>query len=126
MTLSALVAAVLVYMYATWKVGRARSRFGIMPPHVTGHPQFDRVFRAHQNTVEQMISFLPLLMMVALLYGDRWAALYGGLWVVGRIFFIEGYARDTAKRVPGFLLSAVASMLAALASAIGLILYFLG
>ena len=125
MTIAALMAAILVCIYAGIKVGQARGRFRVAVPHTTGHPIFERVFRAHQNTLEQFLSFLPLLGLVALFFGDRFAALYGGLWVIGRIWFIEGYARDAAKRVPGFMISALSTWLALLACAIALAMQLL-
>lgn len=125
MTLAALVAAILVYIYAGMKVGQARGRFGVAAPQVHGHPEFERIFRAHQNTLEQLVIFVPLIVMVAMLFGDLWAAIYGGLWVIGRILYIESYARAAEKRLLGFILSGLGSMLAAVACAIGLLLHFI-
>lgn len=109
-TLLALLAALLVYVWATVRVGRARSKHGVKAPAISGPAEFECVYRAHQNTVEQMALFLPLLAVAAMLWGDRWAALYGATWAVGRLLYIEGYARAPEKRELGFLLSGMLSL----------------
>lgn len=110
-TVAALLLALLVYVWATYRVGRARSTFGVKAPAVHGDVNFERVFRAHQNTLEQMIIFLPLLAVAAWLWGDRGAALYGLVWSLGRILYVEGYAREAGKRELGFMLSGLLSLL---------------
>ena len=114
-TLGALVLALAVYVWAVLKVGQARGRYGITAPAVTGAPEFERVFRAQQNTVEQMILFLPLLGLAWFAWGDLWAGLYGLVWSLGRILFIETYARAAEKRSLGFMLSGGLSFVVLLA-----------
>lgn len=110
-TIGALLLALLVYTWATLRVGRARSKFNVPAPAVHGDENFERVFRAHQNTVEQMVMFLPLLVLAAWLWGDLYAAGYGVIWSLGRILYVEGYARAAGKREIGFLLSGALSLL---------------
>lgn len=110
-TVGALLLALLVYVWATMKVGRARSKFGVAAPAVHGNEDFERVFRAHQNTVEQLVLFLPLLAVAAWLWGDQYAAIYGLVWSLGRLLYVEGYARAAGKREIGFLLSGALSLL---------------
>lgn len=110
-TVAALLLALLVYIWATMKVGRARAAFGVKAPAVHGHEDFERVFRAHQNTVEQFVLFFPLLALAAWLWGDRAAAIYGVVWSVGRVLYVEGYARAAGKREIGFYLSGLLSLL---------------
>jgi hypothetical protein len=43
-------AGVLVYTAQGFIVGRYREKLGIKAPATTGHPDFERAFRAHQNT----------------------------------------------------------------------------
>lgn len=109
-TLGALVLALAIYVWAIMKVGQARGKYGIKAPAVTGDPAFERVFRAQQNTVEQMILFLPLLGLASHLWGDMPAGIYGLVWCAGRILFIETYSRAAEKRSLGFMLSGGLSM----------------
>lgn len=107
-TLGVLVLALLVYAWAIGRVGQARGKYGVEAPAVTGAPEFERAFRAQQNTVEQIVLFLPLLGLACFLWGDVWAGVYGLVWCGGRILYIETYSRGK-PRSAGFLLSAGAS-----------------
>ena len=53
--------ALVQYLAFGLFVGRARGKFGVDAPATTGHPEFERYFRAHYNTLEQLIVFLPAL-----------------------------------------------------------------
>jgi hypothetical protein len=46
-------------------VGRARGRYGITAPATTGHEIFERHFRVQQNTMEQLLLFLPSIWLFA-------------------------------------------------------------
>jgi len=102
--------AILVYFYSTILVSRARGKFGVKLPAISGNPDFERVFRAQMNTLEWLPIFLPSLWLFAIYIGDGIAALLGAIWVVGRILYILGYAQAVAKRGPGFAIQAVANI----------------
>ena len=55
----------------------ARGKFGVKLPAISGHPDFERVFRAQMNTLEWMPIFLPSLWLFAIYIGDRIAAALG-------------------------------------------------
>jgi glutathione S-transferase len=101
--------AILVYAYASILVSRARQKFGVKLPAISGNPDFERVFRAHMNTLEWLPMFLPSLWLFAIYIGDSIAAVLGLIWVVGRILYIQGYAQAVAKRGPGFFVQALAN-----------------
>ena len=65
---------VLLIAFAMYLVGRARGRFQIQAPATTGNVDFERVFRAHQNTLEQTVMFLPVLWLATLYYNEQYAA----------------------------------------------------
>ncbi len=109
-TLGGLVLALLVYVWTGFKVGQARTRYGVPAPATTGAPEFERTFRAQQNTVEQMVLFLPLLWLAAVVWGDLWSAAYALIWSVGRVIYVETYIRAADKRSFGFMLSGGLSM----------------
>ena len=89
-------------------VGRARVRYGIKAPAVTGHEMFDRAYRVQMNTLESVVPLLPALWLYAGFIGDRGAAAMGLLWLAARIWYAVAYQRDPAKRGPGFGISFVA------------------
>lgn len=101
----ATIAAVLVFFWTGAMVARARRRFGIKAPATTGDPGFERVFRVQMNTLEQIAMFLPALWLAAVAFSDRWAAVAGAVWVVGRIVYARAYYVQAEMRGPGFLMT---------------------
>jgi glutathione S-transferase len=83
-------------------VGGARKRFGIHAPATTGHPEFERYFRVHMNTLEQLVSFLPAIWLFAQFISPLWAAGLGAVYLVGRQLYFMTYVKDPKKRGPGF------------------------
>src|SRR5664279_702046 len=102
------VLAVLVYFSSGVLVARARRKYGVSLPAISGHVDFERVFRAQMNTLEAMPVFLPLLWLSAVYVGDGFAAAVGLVWVAGRILYIGGYIAAVEKRGPGFLIANLA------------------
>jgi uncharacterized membrane protein YecN with MAPEG domain len=108
---SALVSliALLAYFYMGLRVGRARGKFKIAAPATSGHPDFERTFRIHANTLEWMPLFLVSLWLFSFLISDMWAAIVGAAWIVGRLLYLAGYARAAEARETGFMIQALAT-----------------
>jgi glutathione S-transferase len=102
--------AVMVYFTSSILVSRARIKFDIKLPAISGNPDFERVFRAQMNTLEWLPIFLPSLWLFAIYIGDAGAAALGAIWVVGRILYVLGYAKAVAKRGPGFAIQTLATV----------------
>lgn len=111
--------SIAVYFWADLSVGKARGTFQIKAPATTGDPNFERVFRAHQNMLEWMPIFLPALWLFALYLSDRWAALVGLVWIGGRALYIVTYAQAADKRGRGFAIQAAASAVLFVGALIG-------
>ena len=114
--------AVFVYFLMATRVAAARGRFKIDHPATTGQPDFERVFRAHINTLEWMPIFLAPLWIAGFYFSDRAAAAVGLLWIVGRILYFVGYSKAVEKRVPGFLIQAVACLLLMIGAIAGIVM----
>jgi len=99
----------IAYFYASFRVGKARTRYGVKAPATTGDPDFERIFRAHMNMLEWMPIFLPALWLFAIYVSDAIAAVLGLVWIVGRILYMLAYAQAPGKRRPGFAIQAVAA-----------------
>jgi glutathione S-transferase len=91
-------------------VGRARGKYQIKAPAITGHPDFERAFRAHQNTLEQAIMFLPLLWLASIYCNEQYAAYLGYAWLLGRMWYVFGYIAEAGKRSMGFTIGAIAQL----------------
>ena len=99
------IAAVIYTFVLSARVGAARAKSGVDAPAMSGQPGFDKAFRIHMNTVEQLVLFVPVLWLAAAVVGDLWAAEIGAVWIVGRVIYTVGYSKEAAKRGPGFLLT---------------------
>jgi glutathione S-transferase len=101
--------AILLYFFTGIQVAKARVAFGIKAPAISGHPDFERVFRVQMNTLEWMPILLPSLWLFATYIGDAAAAILGLVWIAGRILYMVGYSQAAAKRGPGFSVQALAA-----------------
>ncbi len=97
--------AIILFIATAIKVGAARSKYGIHAPATSGHPEFERIFRVQQNTLEQLVAFIPSLVLFAQYVSPNWAAGVGLVWIVGRIWFALSYYAEAEKRGPGFMLT---------------------
>lgn len=106
------VLIVLFYFYAGFRVGNLRGRHGIVPPSCSGHPEFERAYRVHMNTLEQMAITLPLLWVATLfpIIAPWLAPLIGLIWVAGRIVYLRGYMADPDQRLPGMFIGAISNL----------------
>jgi uncharacterized membrane protein YecN with MAPEG domain len=101
--------SLLVYFWMSFRVAQARAKYGIAAPAVTGNDDFERVVRAHYNTLEWMPIFLPALWLFALLWNaDLVASGIGVVWIVGRVMYAVGYAKAAQSRSLGFLVQSLA------------------
>ena len=107
MTLPALpavvtLAALITYQGTAMAVGQARVKHKVMPPSTSGPEPFECALRVQQNTLEQLVFFLPTFWLAVLLGSPEWASLLGFIWVGGRVAYGVGYRMAPGKRGPGF------------------------
>ena len=96
------VLTVLFYSYTVFLVGRARAQFKVPAPAMSGHPDFDRIFRVQMNSLEWMPIFLPLLWLFAFYVTDVAAAALGLVWIAARILYVVHYTEAAGRRGLGF------------------------
>jgi len=111
--------ALIQYLLIGMLVGRARVRGGVQAPATSGDPIFERYFRAHQNTLEQLILFVPSLWIFAYYISAQVAAALGLVFVIGRLVFVRAYVLDPPSRATGFLIGVVPLMVLLIGSLIG-------
>jgi glutathione S-transferase len=111
MTATALVTlfALIEYLWIAFSVGQARGRYGVTAPATTGNETFERWFRVQQNTLEQLVVFLPSIWLFGLYVNGRVGALIGLFFVAGRYLYVRGYVEDPEKRGRGFMIGFVAT-----------------
>lgn len=97
--------AVVQYLFFSVLVGRARGRYGVKAPAVTGHEGFERAYRVQMNTLELMVALLPSLFVAARFWPAGWVAGMGAVYLLGRFIYWRAYVGNPASRALGFLLS---------------------
>ena len=112
----------LLYLVLAINVGRARAKYKVPPPQMTGDPDFERVLRVQQNTLEQLVFFLPLLWLFSFYVSPLWGAVIGGVWLIGRIVYAWGYYQAAEKRTIGFGISSISGIVLLLGSLYGIVL----
>ena len=111
--------ALLVYYYTLFKAGMARGRFNVAAPSHEGPEEYQRYVRAHLNTLEHLVLFLPGLWLFAFAVSPLWAAGMGIIWPIGRLMYARGYYENADRRRLGLYLSMPPIYIFVLGSLIG-------
>lgn len=122
LTALATLLAIILYGAFGGLVSRARGRYNIHAPATTGHPDFERRYRVHANTLEALAMLLPVMWLCALWIGDVWAALGGVVWCVGRVIYAWGYLRDANKREIGFYIGSAPFLVMLVADIVAIVM----
>lgn len=113
------VLAVLQFFFFGARVGLARGRHGVKAPAVSGHETFEREFRVHMNTLEQLVAFLPALFIAGMYWPDAVVAGVGAVYLLGRFVYWRQYVANPASRGPGFLLTVAPTFILLAAALVG-------
>ena len=114
--------AIVEYVYFSAMVGKARVKSGVKAPAITGDPEFERTFRVQQNTLEQLVFFLPSLWLFGVYVHALIGAALGLVFVIGRIIYFKAYIADPEKRSLGFGLGFMACIVLLLGGLIGAVI----
>jgi len=116
-----IVLALIEFALFGYAVGQARTRYQVSAPATSGHEVFDRYFRAHMNTLEQLVVFLPSIWLFAH-YINAWIAVaLGALFLIGRALYFRGYVQAAQTRHAGFVISAIPNVTLLVGALIGVI-----
>ena len=104
-TSSITLLTILLMLGLIFHVGRARGKYQVKAPAVSGHELFERAYRIQLNTIESVLMFLPALWLYAIFIGDKGAGDSGLIWLLARVWYAIAYQQNPAKRGLGFLIS---------------------
>ena len=110
------IVALFEYSFFAIQVGRARVKYGVKAPAVSGNEEFERYFRVQQNTAEQLLIFLPAIFLYSHLANPLYAAAAGLVFVIGRAIYYLSYVKNPASRGAGFGIGFLANVFMLIAS----------
>ncbi|HEY2590135.1 MAG TPA: MAPEG family protein [Steroidobacteraceae bacterium] len=113
--------ALIEYFALGALVGRARGKYAIAAPAVSGHPLFERYFRVHQNSLEQLIVFIPAVWLFGLYVSALWAAIVGAVFLAARILYAVGYIAAPERREAGAVLSGITEAVLMIGAVVGVL-----
>jgi glutathione S-transferase len=118
--------AVLQFLMFGFRVGKARGRYGVKAPAITGNEIFERYFRVQQNTLEQLIVFLPGLYLFSHYLRPLVAAVLGAIYLIGREIYAVTYVKEPSKRGAGYGLTFLPMVILVLGGLFGAVRQLIG
>ncbi|MBL4602126.1 MAG: MAPEG family protein [Emcibacteraceae bacterium] len=117
-----ILVALIEYIFFGLLVGRARGTYGVNAPATSGDPTFECYHRVQQNTLEQLIVFIPGIIVFAQNVSIDVAVGLGVIYIIGRIVYLKSYVADPKKRSIGFVLSWLPGIIMVIGGLIGVIM----
>lgn len=111
--------ALLQYFFFVGRTGYMRGKHDIKAPATTGHEMFERAYRVQQNTLEELIIFVPAAFTYAMFVSSLWVILPGAIFLVGRLWYGMAYMKEPSKRAPGFGMTMLANVWLVVGTLIG-------
>lgn len=111
--------ALVEYLYFGAAVSRARVRHSINAPATSGEELFERFFRAHQNTLEQLVVFIPAIYAAGYYANELFAVAVGVIFLIGRAIYFRSYISEPGSRGAGMIISTAACVVLVVSGLIG-------
>ena len=115
------IAALIEYLVFVLLTGQARDKYNVQAPATTGDPIFERNYRVQQNTLEQLVIFIPALWLYNEYVGTRTAFLLGLIFRDRARDSTHGYIKEPSKRQTGAMATFAANGILVIGSLIGLL-----
>lgn len=126
MTALIILLALAQYVYFTLRVGAGRVRYGVDAPKTAGDERWERLYRVQMNTLEQLVVFVPGMLLFSHYASARWAWVPGVIFIVGRQLYAWEYLRDPKSRGPGMGITLTANAILLGGALVGVALRLLG
>jgi uncharacterized MAPEG superfamily protein len=111
--------ALIEFIAFGFAVGGARVKYNVPAPATSGNEIFERYYRVQMNTLEQLIVFVPAVLLYATYWSPQVAAGLGAVFVVGRMIYYFAYIKDPKKRGAGFGLTLLPNVWLAVGTLVG-------
>ncbi|HJO24130.1 MAG: MAPEG family protein [Myxococcota bacterium] len=116
--------ALMEYVWFSMRCGQVRGRSDVAAPAMSGDPEFERALRVQYNTIEQLVVFVPSMLLFGFYVDGIAAAGVGLVFILGRYLYARAYWVDPANRGPGFLLTVLSNAVLLLGGVVGAIVSY--
>ncbi len=116
--------ALLQYIYFTMITGISRSKYNVDAPATTGNETWECLYRVQQNTLEQIIIYIPAVLAFAHYVSSTWVLIPGIAYLVGRQIYAFLYVKNPPKRGLGMLLTLLSNLAMVVGTIIAIVLNF--
>ncbi len=113
--------ALIQYLVFVGMTGAARVKGKVEAPAVSGNEHFERMYRVQMNTLEQLVIFVPSILIFAYYWPAQWAAVLGIAFIIGRLLYCLSYLKNPSSRGPGFAMTFFSNAVLVLGSLAGAI-----
>ncbi len=114
--------ALVQYTWFSLRVGIARGKYGIKAPKTTGDEAWERLYRVQENTLEQLIVFIPGMIAFTVYVSAVWALLPGLVFLAGRQLYSYEYISKPESRTPGMAMTLLANAVLVVGGLVGVLL----
>lgn len=118
-SIALILIALLQYIFFTGRAGFSRGKYSIKAPKTVGNERWERIYRIQQNTMEQLVIFIPGTLIFSAYVSSSWVLLPGILFIVGRHLYSRLYLQSPENRGPGMVLSFLSNIVLVLGGLIG-------
>jgi uncharacterized membrane protein YecN with MAPEG domain len=123
-TILIILLALVQYVIFTVRVAANRAKYKVNAPATSGDETWERLFRVQQNTMEQLVIFIPASVIFGLYIKGAWILIPGLMFILGRFLYAQEYTNNPATRTPGMALTLLANAVLLLGGLIGVALKF--
>lgn len=117
-----ILVALVQYTWFSLRVGIARGKYSVKAPKTTGDEAWERLFRVQQNTMEQLILFIPSMLAFTVYVSPSWAVLPGVVFLAGRQLYSYEYVTKPDSRTPGMAMTLLANAVLLVGALVGIVL----
>ena len=114
--------ALAQYVYFTLRVGAGRVKYGVDAPKTEGNETWERMFRVQQNTLEQLVIFIPSTFFFTAYVSAGWVLLPGLVFIAGRQLYSYEYVSKPGSRGPGMAITLLANAVLMAGSLVAVVL----
>jgi glutathione S-transferase len=125
-SIALILIALLQFMFFTGRAGFSRGKYDVKAPKTVGNERWERIYRIQQNTMEQLLIFIPGTVIFSLYVSATWVLLPGILFIAGRHIYSRLYLESPENRGPGMVLSFFSNIFLVIAGLVGISMKLIG